>query len=178
MLYNRNAKQYNLLKGAELMLLKIEAMVVIIIGRISSGKMSFSHRLVDNYPLGSGMSLRFDGSQKVLNKAKNIPNTIKERAKNGLFTIVVCDQTSSSEIWNLLSSLGGIETQVLLFDLDEALLDEFLANNHTKYKKFVIVKDLHEFNAIRNMEYPKNVVTITKITNPKKINKIEFNIKL
>lgn len=160
------------------MLLKIKAMVVIIVGRISSGKMSFSHRLVDSYPFGGGMNVRYDGAEKVPRKTKEkLKDTleiIEKRAKNGMFTTVVCDQTSSDEIRNFISSLREVKTQVLMFDLDDALLDEFLSNNGTKYKKAVIVKDLHNFNAIRNMKFPGNVISITQITNPKKIEKIEF----
>lgn len=163
------------------MLLKIKAMVVIIVGRISSGKMSFSHQLMDSYPLGGGMTIRYDGAERVPRKTKEQRKdvlNIKERAKNGMFTIVVCDQTSSAEIWNLISSLRGVKTQVLMFDLDDALLDEFLSNNCTKYKRSVITKDMQKFNAIKNMEFPKNVISVTQITNPKEIEKIKFEFVL
>ena len=164
------------------MLLKIKAMVVIIVGRISSGKMSFSHRLVDNYPLGGGMNVVYNGSkmvpEKTKEKLKDKLNVIRRRAKDGMFTTVVCNQTSSAEIQNFISSLRGVKTHVLIFDLDDALLDEFLSNNNTKYKKSVIANDIHKFNTIRNMEFPSNVICVTQITNPKKIEKIEFELEI
>ena len=67
---------------------------------------------------------------------------------------------------------------MLIFDLDNALLEEFLSNNSTKYKKYDITKDMHKFNTIRNMEFPSNVICVTQITNPKKIEKIEFELEI
>lgn len=164
------------------MLLKIKAMVVIIVGRISSGKMSFSHQLVDSYPFGGGANVRYEGSERISRKTKeqlkDPLDIIRGRAKNGLFTTVVCEQTSSDEIRNFISSLRGVKAQVLMFDLDDALLDEFLSNNKTKYNKSVIAKDSKTFDTVRNMKFPENVISVTQITNPKEIKKIEFELNL
>lgn len=165
------------------MTLKIEGRVVIIAGPKSTGKLGVAKRLIDENPLGRGIIVPYCGRMSQSNAEKHSKyerekeKVIVQAIKNGLFTVIVCEDVSSDKIKSMITTcqLKGYfrKVQVLKFNLSEELHSKFLRKGHKEFTNETMIEDRARFQQIVDTDYTDINVIQSLVKNPSNI-KLEF----